>query len=42
MIHIDPQAELVVVKFSSHPVASSSFTYTSTTAALDAITEALQ
>lgn len=42
LIHIDPKAQVTVVKLSSHPVASAGYTHTSTTAALNAIVDALR
>lgn len=42
LIHIDPKAEVTIIKFSSHPVAGAASTFTSTTAALNAIVDALR
>lgn len=42
MLHINPQAEMVVVKLSSHPVASAAFTHALTLKAWAALAQAVQ
>lgn len=42
MIHINPAAEMVVVKLSSHPVASAAFTHAYTLKAWDALASAVR
>jgi len=42
MIHINPAAEMVVVKLSSHPVASAAFTHAHTLKAWEALAQAVR
>jgi CubicO group peptidase (beta-lactamase class C family) len=42
MIHINPPAEMVVVKLSSHPVASAAFTHPLTLKAWEALAQAVR
>ncbi|WP_076750532.1 serine hydrolase domain-containing protein [Desulfatitalea tepidiphila] len=42
MIHINPAAEMVVIKLSSHPVASAAFTHAYTLKAWDALARAVR
>ena len=41
-IHINPKAELVIVKLSSHPVGNSIFTHVLDRRAFDAVAKAVQ
>ena len=42
MLHVNPAAELVVVKLSSHPVAAAAFTHPLTLRAWDALARAVR
>ena len=42
MLHINPKAEMVVVKLSSHPVASAAFTHALTLKAWAVLAQAVQ
>ena len=42
MVHINPAAEMVVIKLSSHPVAGAGFTHPLTLRAWDALAKAVR